>query len=77
MHLMTADFTQSEPQKQTTLEGQPVANMVSIEVKGIMTIGLKEIVVCIIYIYFFNILHKTYLLEAITMYHILVADNFK
>lgn len=52
MHPMTADFTQSEPQEQTTLEGQPVANMVSIEVKKIMTIGLKEIVVCIIYIYF-------------------------
>lgn len=77
MHPMTADFTQSEPQEQTTLEGQPVANMVSIEVKGIMTIGLKEIVVCIIYIYFFNILHKTYLPEANTMYHILVADNLK
>lgn len=52
MHPMTADFTQSEPQKQTTLEGQPVANMVSIEVKEIMTTGLKEIVVCIIYIFF-------------------------
>lgn len=52
IHPMTADFTQSEPQEQTTLEGQPVANMVSIEVKEIMTTGLKEIVVCIIYIFF-------------------------